>query len=209
MHGFSLRLCTTAVNFPAMNELEHYISTYFGLTGADMKEIASYFSQTKLKKGDFFLKPGEVCRTLSFQRSGLVRFYVDDGDQEVTQWISAKDGFVTDLSGLIFNMPSRSHIQALTDSDFYTIQQQDYVQLGVHLPQWHHLEKLFIARCFLFMEQRIFSLLSMKAEERYHWLFNLNPELFNQVPLQYLASMMGMTPETLSRIRKKQTTSLS
>jgi len=192
-----------------MNELEYYISTYFGLTGADMKEIASFFSQTKLKKGDYFLRPGEVCRTLSFQRSGLVRIYVFDGDQEVTQWISAKDGFVTDLAGLIFNMPSRYHIQALTDSDFYSIQQQDYVRLGERVPQWHHLEKLFIARCFLFMEQRIFSLLSMKAEERYNWLFNLNPELFNQVPLQHLASMMGMTPETLSRIRKKQTTSIS
>jgi len=191
-----------------MNELERYIFNYFGLTGADIQKIASHFSLTLLKKGDYFLKPGEVCRTLSFQRSGLVRFYVDDGDHETTQWISTKDGFVTDLSGLIFNMPSRFHIQALSDCECYTIQQADYVLLGERLPHWHHVEKLFMARCFLFMEQRIFSLLSMKAEERYNWLFQLNPELFNQVPLQYLASMMGMTPETLSRIRKKQTPSL-
>ncbi|HEY5823130.1 MAG TPA: cyclic nucleotide-binding protein, partial [Cyclobacteriaceae bacterium] len=65
-------------------------------------------------------------------------------------------------------------------------------------------EKLFMVRCFSIMEDRIFGHLSMSAEERYQFFFNQNKELFNQVPLQYLASMLGMTPETFSRIRKKQ-----
>jgi CRP-like cAMP-binding protein len=66
------------------------------------------------------------------------------------------------------------------------------------------LEKLFIARCFIMLEDRIFTHLSMTAEERYNFFFENNKELFNQVPLQYIASMLGMTPETFSRIRKKQ-----
>jgi CRP-like cAMP-binding protein len=66
------------------------------------------------------------------------------------------------------------------------------------------LEKLFIAKCFAILEDRIFSHLSMTAEERYHFFFGNNKVLFNQVPLQYIASMLGMTPETFSRIRKRQ-----
>ena len=73
--------------------------------------------------------------------------------------------------------------------------------LGVSID---HLEKLFIVRCFSMMEDRIFSHLSMSAEERYNLFFESNRELFNQVPLQYIASMLGMSPETFSRIRKKQ-----
>jgi CRP/FNR family transcriptional regulator, anaerobic regulatory protein len=68
------------------------------------------------------------------------------------------------------------------------------------------LEKLFLVRCFTLLEDRIFSQLSLTAEERYQDFFGKNQALFNQVPLQYIASMLGMTAQTLSRIRKKATT---
>jgi CRP-like cAMP-binding protein len=64
-------------------------------------------------------------------------------------------------------------------------------------------EKRFLAQYFVMMEDRIFSHLSMTAEERYNLFFENNSELFNQIPLQFIASMLGMTPETFSRIRKK------
>jgi hypothetical protein len=70
------------------------------------------------------------------------------------------------------------------------------------IPEWHRLEKLFIAKCFTMLEDRIFRHLSMSAEERYQFFFHHDKELLNQVPLQYIASMLGMTPETFSRIRK-------
>ncbi|PSR56751.1 Crp/Fnr family transcriptional regulator [Adhaeribacter arboris] len=132
-----------------------------------------------------------------------MRVYVATPEKEVTQWISTKGYFVTDLAGIIFHQPTRWNIQALTNCELYTIQKTDYNNLGQLIPEWHHLEKLFIARCFTFLEDRIFALLSMTAEERYRHLFKQSPELFNQVPLQYLASMMGMMPETLSRLRKR------
>jgi CRP-like cAMP-binding protein len=71
------------------------------------------------------------------------------------------------------------------------------------VPKWNEFEKMFISKCFVVMESRIFDLISLSAEERYTKLFDQHRELFNQVPLQYLASMLGMTPETFSRIRKK------
>jgi CRP/FNR family transcriptional regulator, anaerobic regulatory protein len=186
-----------------MQDLEKLITSFFGFTAEDAEKISSFFTPDTISKGDYFLKPGQVCNTLSFQCSGLIRCYLHSGDTEITQWISATGGFLSDLGGLIFKQPARMYVQALSDTDVYTMSYENYLRIGAVIPEWHHLEKLFIARCFVFMEQRVFSLLSMNAEERYQWLFNYNPALFNQVPLQYLASMMGMTPETLSRVRRK------
>jgi len=133
----------------------------------------------------------------------LLRIYVKDQNKEVTQWISTAGYFVTDLSSLVFQNPARWTIQALSDVELYTISRNDYNCIGKLIPDWHQLEKLFIAKCFTMLEDRIFSHLSMSAEERYAFFFEHNKELFNQVPLQYIASMLGMTPETFSRIRKK------
>ncbi len=186
-----------------MTELEQYINSYFGLNQQDLEKISSFFQLRTLKKGDYFLQAGQVCHQLSFHQSGYLRVYAHRDEKEVTQWISSKGYFITDLAGIIFNQPARWNIQALTNCELYTIQQSDYNNIGQLIPQWHHLEKLFIARCFTLLEDRIFTLLSLSAEERYQQLFQQSPELFNQVPLQYLASMMGMMPETLSRLRKK------
>lgn len=188
-----------------MNELEHYIKSYFGVVEtSDLDTIVSFFKSSTLKKGDFLLKSGKRCDKLSFVHSGLLRMFVSTDDKEITQWISTKGYFTGDLSSFIFETPSQLSIQALADAEISTISKSDYNLLGQVVPKWHEFEKLFIARCFIMLEQRIFSHLSMTAEERYDAFFEHNKELFNQVPLQYIASLLGMTPETLSRIRKKQ-----
>jgi CRP-like cAMP-binding protein len=188
-----------------MTELEKYIQSYFGVANDELEKITSLFKEQELKKGDYFLKTGRICNQLSFVKSGLMRIYVTTENKEVTQWICTQGYFVTDLSSLVFDTPARWNIQALTDVELYTINKDDYNKIGKLIPQWHQLEKLFIAKCFTILEDRVFTHLSMTAEERYHQLFNFNKELFNQVPLQYLASMLGMTAETFSRIRKKST----
>lgn len=187
-----------------MTELEQYINSYFGVVDAEeIATIGSLFQSTSIKKGDYFLKTGSYCNQLSFIQSGMLRIFVSAEDKEITQWISTQGYFVTDLSSFVFQTPARWNIQALTDTELFTIGRADYQKIGAELPKWHELEKLFIARCFTMLEDRIFSHLSMTAEERYSLFFENNPELFNQVPLQYIASMLGMTPETFSRIRKK------
>lgn len=186
-----------------MTELEKYIESYFGVDKNDLAKISSFFKLIKMKKGDFFLKKDRHSKRLGFVQSGILREFVSIGDKEVTKWISTKGYFVTDLSSYIFELPARWNIQALSDCEIYIIDKKDYQKIEQVVPQWVKLEKLFIAKCFIVLEDRIISHLSMTAEERYHQLFNFNQELFNQVPLQYLASMLGMTPETLSRIRKK------
>ena len=188
-----------------MTELEQYIKSYFGVVNDDdMKTIVSFFKLTSIKKGDYLLKSGKYCTNLSFVQSGLLRIFVNTEEKEVTQWISTKGYFTTDLSSFEFEIPSRWNIQALVDTKLYIIAKEDYKKIGDLVPKWNELEKLFLVRCFIILEDRIFSHLSMTAEERYNFFFENNRELFNQVPLQYIASMLGMTPETFSRIRKKQ-----
>ena len=188
-----------------MTELEQYIHSYFGVVDhTELSKISALFTETTIKKGDYFLRTGRQSDKLSFIQSGLLRIFVSTNNKEVTQWISTKGYFVTDLASFVFRTPARWNIQALTDTVIFTISFEAYKKIETIVPQWHELETMFLARCFTILEDRIFTHLSMTAEERYLFFFKHNSELFNQIPLQYIASMLGMTPETFSRIRRKQ-----
>jgi len=192
-----------------MTELEKYFQSYFDVTEADMSEIISLFQPAVLRKGEYFSKAGKPCDKMSFIQSGFLRVYVSVEDKEVTQWISSGGSLITDLSSFTFRTPSRWDIQALTDVELHTIHREDYDGIVKRVAGWPEIERRFIIQCFVIMENRIFGHLSMPAEQRYSAFFNENKELFNQVPLQYIASMLGMTPETFSRIRKKHQSLIS
>lgn len=187
-----------------VTELEKYISTYFGIPSRKMEAITSLFEESKLKKGTYFTKADQYCDKLSFVRSGFIRVFAIANGKEITQWISSKGQFITDLYSFSFQQRARWSIQALTDCELYTIDKKNYTLLNTIVPNWPEMEKQFIAGCFVQLEDRVFSHLSLSAEERYTLFFENNKELFNQVPLQYIASMLGMSPETFSRIRKKK-----
>jgi CRP-like cAMP-binding protein len=186
-----------------MTELEQYVNGYFGVTGETLSVIASLFKPEALKKGAYYSVSGGPCNKLSFIQSGFLRLYALVDDKEVTQWIGSKGSFMGDMASLTFNIPSRWNIKALSDVQLFTIQKVQYNSIIESVPKWPEIEKHFIVNCFTIMESRIFGFLSMSAEERYTAFYNQNKELFNQVPLHYIASMLGMTPETFSRIRKK------
>jgi len=188
-----------------MTEIEQYIKSYFGVVAIDdLETIVSLFTLTTVKKGEFLLKSGKLCDKLCFVKSGLLRMFVTNEDKEVTQCIATKGHFSTDLSSFIFDTPSRWAIQTIIETEVYTISKEDYKKIGNLVSKWNEFEKLFLVRCFTILEDRTVRHLSMTAEERYNFFFENNRELIQQVPLQYIASMLGMRPETFSRIRKKQ-----
>ena len=186
-----------------MGELEQHIKNYFGIPSEHLLTIRNLFEPKELIQGEFHTKSVSYHTNLSFIKSGYLRIFEIKDGKEITQWVSSPSEFVADLGTLIFDAPARRNIQAITDCELYTLSRENYRLIGSLVPQWHELEKRFISKCFMILEDRVFNFISMTAEERYKQLFSYKKEIFNEVPLQFLASMLGMTPETLSRIRKK------
>jgi CRP-like cAMP-binding protein len=186
-----------------MTELQKHIHQQLSISPADCQKVSELFKKEHLKKGNYFLQSGKYCNKLSFIQEGILRISTHTQDKEVTQWIATKGYFLTDVHSFLYRSPSRFSMQALTGSDMYTIDYEEYLMLGKLVPKWNEFEKMFIGKCFVMLENRVLDLISLSSEKRYEKLLSQQPELFDQVPLQYLASMLGMTPETFSRIRKK------
>ncbi|MBI1227136.1 MAG: cyclic nucleotide-binding domain-containing protein [Bacteroidetes bacterium] len=187
------------------NEFKNTLQNWLGIPPATVEEIGSFFQKKQLKKEGFFLKTEQFADSMGFLQSGIIReYFIDHKGREVTKWIATPGYFVVDIASFLFQQPSRWNLQALTDCELLVITKDNYQRIGQVVPKWLELEKRFIAKCFAVLEDRVAAHLSLSSEERYTLFFSQNPELFNQVPLQYLASMLGMTAETFSRIRKKQ-----
>lgn len=186
-----------------MTELENYIKTYFDIDDAFVTELAAFFKVETLSKNEYHTEVGGRHARLSFVKSGYLRVFRQEDQKEVTQWISSPGEFATDLSAIMFGQPARWNIQAMTECTCYSISASDYTKIPEQIPNWTSIEKLFLAKCFMTIEDRVYSFLSMSAEERYQYFFQYKKELFLNTPQQYIASMLGMSPETLSRIRNK------
>ena len=187
-----------------MNDLQKYITSYFGVEQQALEQVSTLFHKESIAKGKYYTKADQYCNKMSFVHLGYMRVYKKVDEKEITQWISGKGYFVTDLSGFVFHHRSRWNIQAITDCELYTIDHHRYAELQRMVPNWLALERKFLASCFMTLEERVFAHLSLTAEERYDWLSQLDHDLFHKVPQNYLASMLGMSPETFSRIRAKK-----
>ncbi len=182
--------------------LPELLKVNFRLAPLKAEEFARLFREDHLQKGDYFLRKGQTIRKLAFPQNGYLRGWCPAGDKDITQWIFTPNYFVADLNALFFGTPARWNIQALGDCKLWTLSEENYLRMEESVPNWNKLEKEFLARCFMTLEDRVFSFLSLSARERYESLMAFNPDLFEAVPNHYLASMLGMTAETLSRVRK-------
>ncbi|MHC5309908.1 Crp/Fnr family transcriptional regulator [Myroides sp. LJL116] len=188
-----------------MENFKRLAQEYFGqLTDKELELIHGYFTIEKLKKNDFFTSENKICDRLSIINKGILRVYTYCENKEITQWISTENSIITEVLGFFFNQANRWNIQACCDTELFTITKTDYQRLCKEFDKWNQIEKNLLVKCFAMMENRIFSHLCLTAQERYQLYFEQNKALFNQVPLQYIASILGMTPETFSRIRKQQ-----
>lgn len=186
-----------------MQKLSSFLRTEFKLPKVIAEQVLSFFEMEVLHKDSYLVKKGRQCQRMCIVQDGYLRFYSDSEKKTITHWIFGKDQLITDVASFFFQQPAKWNIQALTDTEVYTLSYSNYQKLRTHVPEWDHYERLFILKLLSALENRVYSLLSMSAEERYQYLFQSDANMFNELPLQYLASMLGMTPETLSRIRAK------
>ena len=157
----------------------------------------------KIAKKDFYIKKGEVCKDVSFINKGAFRaYYVVDG-KEITSYFSFENDYVTDYESFLLKKPSLQYIQAIEDTALLVLpydKMQELYGTGSNAERYGRLvaESLFV---MVYQEKNEFVLYN--PEERYIHLLSQRPDLFQRVPQVYIASLLGITPETLSRIRKR------
>jgi CRP/FNR family transcriptional regulator, anaerobic regulatory protein len=194
-----------------MNKLEnHYrkllklqLENEIGLPALKADSIANLYKLEILNKGDFIVKEDGFANKIIFLHQGYIRCFVANSDKEITHWVYWKDRWVTDFPSFKKFRVSPWSFQALTDCVIHSLTYSDYLKIKDLMPTWDNFENKLLFKLFMALEHRIFTFISMNATERYLYLHNAHPNIFNEIPLIYLSSLLNMTPETLSRIRRK------
>lgn len=183
--------------------LKACVSKHIYIPPPEMAEILEHFEEVELAKGDCFAEEGKLCSQLAFIYEGVLRVHHLANGEEITLWMGMENSFITSLSSFIFQTPSRWDIQAVTPVKLLVIERGPHMELTHKFRSWVEFDNIALSNAYAMLEQRMFDHLHTTAEERYLKLLDEQPSLFNRVPLQYIASMLGIKPETLSRLRKK------
>lgn len=165
-------------------------------------EISSVFQVRELPRKTLLVKAGELTQQLVLIETGYLRMYRLHEGKESTVWLGGAGQFVTSISSFIDQRPSLWNIEALTDSKVHAIKRDSHFNLCDRHREWLEFENLLLAKAMTGLEFRNYELMSLKAEERYKALFQKNPTLFLDVPAKYIASLLGISEETLSRLKK-------
>lgn len=186
-----------------MEALQQYISEFVSFSEEEWNRLSSRFRQIDLGKGEVFCQQGHICNWMAFIEQGLVRSYYCIKNQEITRFILSEGVFVTALASFVQQKPSREIIHAIEPTRLWAISYEDLQQLYLQIPRLERLGRKIMEHSQILLEQRVLALLSFTAEERYKLLMREYPQIVQRVPLHYIASLLGMKPETLSRVRRK------
>ena len=167
-------------------------------------EIAENFEKVLLKKNDFMLKQHKVCNDYVFLENGFARAFTFDTDgNEVTTNFYVKNTVVFEVASFFKRTPSQENIQAISDCISWkiTFEQLNYLFHSIH--EFREFGRMILVNGFVALKERMLSMINLTAEQRYEQLLRSKPEIFQHASLKTIASYLGITDTSLSRIRKE------
>lgn len=186
-----------------MEQLLTNLATFYQLSPEVKSVLENCFEEITLAKNEFLVKEGKVCRHLYFLQKGALRgFYTLDG-KEITHWFGFENDFVTSFHSFTTQQPSVENIQLMEGSILWAISKDTLTNL---FDQHHEIERLVriaYEKYYIRLEERYVNAQFKTAAERYEDLLLRTPHIIERVPLGYISSYLGISQETLSRVRSR------
>lgn len=186
-----------------MGYLREYYERIVKLKDSEWEFIAAHFDRKIFDKNEIITKLGETENYLSFIESGIVRFYIPNDENELTFNFSFDKEFTCAYDSFLTQTPSVYVLQALTETVVWQISYNDLQKVYAQTKVGNYLGRFASEKLFLAKSKRELSLLKYNAKERYLRLFSEQPDILKFIPMKYIASYIGITPQALSRIRRQ------
>lgn len=184
-----------------MKEFRDFIQSKVSIQDLELEVILSIFKTKHVKKGQLILKRGQIADQYFYIRSGAVRFFFGEFDEQLTAWVVFQNEFFTEISSLNPSKPTRFNIEAIGDTELLYIDKQEMEVLYKQFPAWQEFGRITWEAMAVRMIDQIINFQTLSAEERYLKLMG-NSEIIKKLPVKQIASYLGITPNALSRIRK-------
>lgn len=191
---------------PVIDKLIQYLTDKITLSAGETEQIMQVCIAKKVRKRQLLLQEGDVWRFNVFVSNGFLRTYsIDNKGNEHILNFSPENYWTGDRESLTTGKPSRFNIEAIEDTDVVLITKDNFDQLCRAIPQLNDLVNAILHKSFIVSQDRIHAGISLSAEEKYQKFLDEYPQIANRVPQHMIASYIGITPETLTRIRRSNT----
>lgn len=187
-----------------MEQFLKYLTSKVTITDEELEMVKEVCRIKKLRKKQYLLQEGDVWRYNAFVLNGFLRTYrVDDKGQEHYIQFSVEDWWAGDRESYIYETPAKYNIDAFEDSEVLLISKDDFEMLLNKIPALNTFMRNLMEKSLIALRNRVHSNISYTAEEKYNDFIKTYPNLFNRMPQHMIASFLGITPETLSRVRNQ------
>lgn len=184
--------------------LKKHIRTYIEISDEKLEKYCSAFRIQKIKKKDFLLKEGDICEAEGFVLSGCFKVSrTDKNADEQILYFGVEDWWISDIDSFINQIPSQLNIQAIEDSEILLISKEDKERLYREIPEIERLMRLKFQVSIIALQRRIVDNLSKPSDERYQDFLKEYPKTAHRLTNIQIAAYLGVTPEFISRIRRK------
>ncbi|HVZ57682.1 MAG TPA: Crp/Fnr family transcriptional regulator [Chitinophagaceae bacterium] len=187
-----------------MNAFIKYLDSYSRLSANSVEKLKDCIVTFELEKNQILLRQGQICNNLYFVEKGLLKQYYFLKDNQIIDYFATENKIVSSISSLFGQKPSTKIIQAIESSTLSAIPYLTLQKLFSDYPDIERVGRLIAIEAFILMEERLFSLQFHSAKMRYDHLLQNNPDILQRVPLGDIASYLGITQVTLSRIRSQR-----